>query len=252
VLLVVIVKKNDFDEIMEIMQSGDMEIRGEFVWGSNFTFLAQISNRDRAVTVVYKPSRGEQPLWDFPSASLAKREVAAYYVSEGLGWRFVPPTAYRENAPFGAGSVQMFIEHDPDYHYFSFSNEDRQRLRPVVIFDYLVNNADRKGGHVLRGIDGDLWLIDHGLCFHSQDKLRTVIWDFVGEVIPAELCEDISSFHQQLMSRNGGESDLVIQLRKYISSREIIAMAFRAERLISGGVFPGPDPHRRHYPWPQL
>jgi streptogramin lyase len=120
---------------------------------------------------------------DFPRASLARREVAAYLVSEALGWRLVPPTVYRKDGPIGSGSLQLFIEHDPGYHYFTFSDADRQRLHPVAIFDLLINNADRKGSHLLLDPDGHLWLIDHGLCFHREDKLRTVIWDFAGEPI---------------------------------------------------------------------
>ena len=139
---------------------------------------------------VYKPIRGEQPLWDFPDNTLARREVAAYLVSEALGFHFVPYTTLREDGPFyGEGSLQQYIEYDPEYHYFSFSQEDKERLRPVAFFDLLVNNADRKGSHVLIEKDTDkLWVIDHGICFHEEDKLRTVIWDFAGKPIPGELC----------------------------------------------------------------
>jgi uncharacterized repeat protein (TIGR03843 family) len=240
------------DGVLKILETGEMNIRGEFVWGSNYTFLGQVEYPEGILPVVYKPSRGEQPLWDFPPASLAKREVAAYLVSEGLGWNLVPPTVYRDDAPFGPGSVQLFIEHDPEYHYFSFSPEDRQRLRPVAIFDYLINNADRKGGHVLLGPDGSLWLIDHGVCFHVQEKLRTVIWDFSGEVIPEALCEDVSRFHHRLTSPDWQSESLMEHLRKFLSNKEIGALARRADRLVSTGLFPTPDPHRRHYPWPQL
>jgi hypothetical protein len=119
--------------------------------------------------------------------------VAAFLVSEALGWRLVPPTVYRKKGPWGAGSLQYYIEHDPEYHYFNFTPEDLERLRPVVLFDLLINNADRKGGH-WRGTDGHLWLIDHGVCFHVEEKLRTVIWDFVDEDFPDALCQTWRSF----------------------------------------------------------
>jgi uncharacterized repeat protein (TIGR03843 family) len=159
---------------------------------------------------------------------------------------------YRDDAPFGGGSVQLYIDHDPEYHYFTFSKEDQQRLRPVVLFDYLINNADRKGGHVLRGPDGNLWLIDHGVCFHAQDKLRTVIWDFAGEPIPETYCKDLDKFSGKLISQDHEKSPLIFQLSEYLSTVEIRALARRTRQLIATGVFPAPDPHRRHYPWPQL
>ena len=113
-----------------------------------------------------------------------RRKAAAYLVSEALGWRLVPPTVYRQQAPIGPGSLQLFVEHDPEYHYFNFKEADRQRLRPVALFDLLINNADRKGSHVLLDPNDHLWLIDHGLCFHREDKLRTVIWDFTARQFP--------------------------------------------------------------------
>ena len=150
--------------------------------GSNYTFLVDVHYQDTTVQAVYKPSKGEQPLWDFPESTLALREVAAYLVSECLGFQFVPFTTLRNEGPYGAGSIQQYIEYDPEYHYFNFSDEDKQHLKPVVLFDLLVNNADRKGGHVFFE-DGTrkLFAIDHGICFHEEDKLRTVLWDFGGQ-----------------------------------------------------------------------
>jgi hypothetical protein len=146
------------------------------------------------VPAVYKPSKGEQPLWDFPENSLAWREVAAYLVSEALGWNFVPYTILRDEGPFGPGSLQQFIDYDPNYHYFTFKDEDKARLRPVVLFDLLLNNADRKGSHVIiQKRTRKMFLIDHGLCFHEEDKLRTVIWDFAGQPMPPELLADLEN-----------------------------------------------------------
>jgi len=235
-----------------ILQNGGITVKGEFLWGSNYTFLVNVEYSEEKVLAVYKPSRGERPLWDFPAESLAHREVAAYLVSQALGWNFVPPTAFRDQAPLGPGSLQLFIEHDPEYHYFTFSNRDIQRLRRVVVFDYLINNADRKGSHILKDEGGHLWLIDHGLCFHEEDKLRTVLWDFIGEDIPGTICEDLSQIYSSLSAPAAGIPLLSAQLLAHLSSQEVNALAARAERLVVNGRFPAPDPERRPFPWPQL
>jgi len=239
-------------ETLDILEQGEISIEGEFLWGSNYTFLTTVEFAEVSVKAVYKPSRGERPLWDFPPESLAFREAAAFLISEAIGWKFVPPTVYRADGPLGTGSLQLYIDHDPEYHYFNFSLETRQRLRPVVLFDYLINNADRKGSHVLLGPDNQIWLIDHGLCFHSQDKLRTVIWDFVGEPIPDLLCSDINQMWKQLQREDENNSQLILDLNKYISQEEIQAISERMTRLISENKFIAPDPNRRHFPWPQI
>lgn len=237
------------DETLTALERGKLTVQGEFLWGSNYTFLAQVQQDGETLPVVYKPTRGERPLWDFPTATLARREVAAYIVSESLGGRLVPPTVYRKKGPIGPGSVQLFIEHDPEYHYFNFKEEDRQRLRPAVLFDILINNADRKGSHVLIDPDEHLWLIDHGICFHVEDKLRTVIWDFVGEPIPQALCADLEKLHTALIDE---ESDLVAKLKPFLNAEEIKMLAQRARTLVKSPGFPPPNPYRRPYPWPQL
>ncbi|MCX6036355.1 MAG: hypothetical protein NTW99_00365, partial [Chloroflexi bacterium] len=166
------------EEIKQALENGEVSLQGQFLFGSNYTFLVTVRHAGQEVPAVYKPRRGEQSLWDFPAASLAGREVAAYLVSEALGFGFVPLTVLRDG-PFGPGSLQQYIEHNPNLHYFTFKPADRQRLRPAALFDLLVNNADRKGGHILlQKRTRKLTLIDHGLCFHAEDKLRTVIWDF--------------------------------------------------------------------------
>ena len=240
------------DDSLNPLSSGEMVLKGEFLWGSNYTFLVDIVHEHETVQAVYKPTRGERPLWDFPPASLARREVAAYQVSEALGWNLVPPTVYRKKGPIGPGSVQLFIDHDPEYHYFNFSKEDRQRLRPTVIFDLLINNADRKGSHILHDHEGRFWLIDHGVCFHVDDKLRTVIWDFSGEPLPGNLCNDLARLLSELNLERGNYSQLASGLLENISLAEIRALARRAEKIIGAGVFPAPDLHRRPYPWPQI
>jgi uncharacterized repeat protein (TIGR03843 family) len=241
------------DSLAIALQQGDLALKGQFMLGSNYTFLVNVYYDDHEIQAVYKPSKGEQPLWDFPDHTLAHREVAAYLVSQALGWCFVPCTTLREDGPYGPGSIQQFIEYDPDYHYFNFSEEDRARLAPVMLFDLLCNNADRKGSHVIIETGTNkLWLIDHGLCFHEQEKLRTVIWDFAGEPIPENLLDDLSHLSSDPSTSSGGCQNLLADLQSYLSPREISALVTRAEALVSVGVFPHPPEHRRAYPYPPV
>ncbi len=240
-------------DILAILERGKITVQGEFLWGSNYTFLVNSELDGSTVQAVYKPSRGERPLWDFPVASLAKREAAAYWVSQALGWNLVPPTVYRKKGPVGAGSLQHYIEHDPNYHYFNFTEEDRQSLRPTVVFDFLINNADRKGSHILVDQDHHFWLIDHGVCFHVEDKIRTVIWDFIQEPIPLHLLDDLKRILQELNVNPEVEaSQLSTHLHQYLNKGEVKALANRAQSLIDSGCFPGPQPDRRPYPWPAI
>lgn len=238
----------DKDTILEALHKGIFALQGQFLNGSNYTFLGDLTFEDQAFQVVYKPVRGEQPLWDFPHGSLARREVAAYLVSEGLQWDLVPPTIFRKDGPLGPGSLQYYVEHDPEDHYFNFEENERQALRPVVLFDLLLNNADRKGGHILRDAQSHLWLIDHGLCFHVEDKLRTVVWDFSGEPIPTELLDGVGRLNELLQEGQ----PLYTELVRYIRSGEISAMLARARRLCELGHFPSPPSSRRSYPWPPV
>lgn len=231
-----------------ILKQGEITVQGEFVWGSNYTFLAEVQAAETTLAAVYKPSRGQRPLWDFAPTTLAHREVAAYLVDQALGWNLVPPTVYRRRGPVGAGSLQLFVEHNPEYHYFNITQEDRQRLRPVALFDLLINNADRKGSHILFDPDGHLWLIDHGLCFHEEEKLRTVVWDFAGEAIPDEYLADLRKFRQVLDFALEESSELPQHLHK----REILALAARTDELILSGRFPNPPDDRRVFPWPPV
>jgi uncharacterized repeat protein (TIGR03843 family) len=233
------------DSLAAALQQGELELKGQFMLGSNYTFLVNVHHEGRELQAVYKPSKGEQPLWDFPDYTLAHREVAAYLVSEALGWNFVPYTTLRDDGPYGPGSIQQFIECDPNYHYFNFTDEDKTRLQPVMLFDLLCNNADRKGSHVIIEEEtGKLWLIDHGLCFHEDDKLRTVIWDYAGELIPGELLETLTHL--------SSDQKLLTDLQPHLSPREISALVMRANALVSSGVFPLPPEHRRAFPYPPL
>jgi hypothetical protein len=209
--------------------------------------MAVCQFRRQTLKTVYKPVRGERPLWDFPDQTLAGREVAAFLVSEALGWNLVPPTVFREKgSPMGPGSVQLFIEHDPELHYFTFNVSQRQHLTQVMLFDLLINNADRKAGHLLFDPQGELFLIDHGLSFHVEDKLRTVIWDFAGEAIPPGLLQDV---RQVIPALSSGE-ELHRALRPHLLRAEIDALQKRAQALVDNEVYPLPPEDRRAYPWP--
>jgi len=235
--------------ILGALISGKVEIQGQFVYGSNSTFIAELYHEPLQFLVVYKPDRGERPLYDFARGTLSKREAAAFWVSESLNWDLVPPTVYREDGlPLGSGSLQQFIEHDPEQHFFTFSEQEKQRLRPAAVFDLLINNTDRKGGHIFFDEHDHLWLIDHGICFHAQDKLRTVIWDFIGENIPEKLMVDIKSFKEHLISRD----KIFKGLKELLSSKEIDALIARANRLIDNPVFPHPSENQRPFPWPPI
>lgn len=233
--------------ILRGLQKGELHLEGQFIYGSNYTFLANCHYENLSFKVVYKPIEGERPLWDFPHKTLAKREVAAFLVSDALGWRLVPPTVFRlRNAPMGPGSVQLFIEHDPEYHFFKFGKKEQARLPWVMAFDLLINNADRKGGHFIMDPDGELWLIDHGLSFNVDDKLRTVLWDYAGQPIPQVILSDIEDLRVELSYHR----DLYQSLQPYLTPEEIKALKARAELLINTGIFPIPPEERRAYPWP--
>jgi hypothetical protein len=234
------------DELKQTLENGEITLQGQFILGSNYTFLVNVKHEGAEIPAVYKPMRGEQPLWDFPEASLAGREVAAYLVSEALGWGLVPLTILRDG-PLGPGSLQQFIEYDPNYHYFTFNKSDRLLLRPVALFDLLINNADRKGSHVLlQKRTRHLFAIDHGLCFHAEDKLRTVIWDFAGQAIPPELLSALGTFRGVL------HRSLSADLQPVLRPEEIAALGSRLETLLAGPVFPYPPEDRRSFPYPPV
>ena len=238
-------KAMDMTILQQALTQGKLELKGQFMLGSNYTFLVNVQHNGKELQAVYKPSKGEQPLWDFPDSTLAHREVAAYLVSEALDWHFVPYTALREDGPYGPGSIQQFIEYDPNYHYFNFSEEDKARLEPVMLFDLLCNNADRKGSHVIFEEETEvMWLIDHGLCFHEEDKLRTVIWDYAGQPIPVDLLKALAHLPS--------DENLFADLQPYLSPNEIAALLARAETLTASGIYPLPPEDRRAFPYPPL
>jgi len=241
---------SEIQDLEAALREGELQLQGQFRLGSNYTFLVSVRHNGVEFPAVYKPLRGEQPLWDFPENSLAQREVAAYLVSEALGLHFVPCTVLREDVPpYGTGSLQQYVEFDPEYHYFNFSDEDKARLPAVELFDALINNADRKGSHLLiENGTRKLWLIDHGLCFHEEEKLRTVLWDSAGHAIPQNLMGVLASVLPLLEA--GGP--LRLDLRTYLTPAEINAMVARADALLAAGIFPSQPRHRRAVPYPPI
>ena len=233
------------EAILTLLRTGAIETVGQVTWSSNYTFLTQLSGPEGEIPAIYKPARGERPLWDFAGGSLAERETAAFHTSHALGWNFVPPTVLREDGPAGPGSIQLFVGVDHERHYFNMSQEEKARLKHVALFDLLINNADRKGGHVLLDAEDNIWLIDHGVCFHTEYKLRTVIWDFIDMPIPEALLEDL----QELVDALTARSETTDELQSLLSPAEIEALISRAEGLLSQRSFPGPGPGRP-YPWP--
>ena len=209
-------------------------------WSSNATFLTEVRCGPDELRAVYKPLRGERPLWDFPSG-LYRREVAAYRLSELLGWQLVPETIVRADAPLGEGSLQRFVEADFEQHYFTLYEDEANHdtLRRMCAFDIVANNTDRKSGHcLLTPADGRIWGIDNGLCFSTHAHVRTVIWEFGGEAVPDDILEDLAALEP------GDAFD------ELLDEDEIGAIVDRADVLVERGVFPVADEYGRAYPWP--
>lgn len=223
-----------------LLREGEVEVEGRMPYSSNHTFLVTVRLGDRQHAAVYKPVRGERPLWDFPSG-LAAREVAAYELSDHLGWGLVPPTVLRDG-PFGEGSFQWFVDADFSQHYFTLRDDPRHHadLQRLCAFDIVSNNTDRKGGHCLVDGDGRLWAIDNGLSFHAQFKVRTVIWDHAGEPLPEDVARDL----RRLL-----DDGLPAALARLLDPFEQDAVLARTGALLRSGVFPE-DPTGHAHPWP--
>ncbi len=233
--------------VLEALRDGTLKLQGLLPDGSNYTFLTTVKHKGLTLPAVYKPIKGERPLWDFPESTLALREVAAFLVSQSLDWDLVPPTVYRPSGPHGPGSLQLFVNAEPEWHYFNVTDVERPIFKRVAAFDVVINNADRKAGHVLKSSDGRFWLIDHGVTFHAQHKLRTVIWDFAGEALPDDVCADLQSFRSRLEE----DEDLRGGFDSLLDPLEVSALRRRIERLVDGGVFPQPRSNYS-YPWPPI
>ena len=217
-------------------------------YASNYVFLLELRHHDTADLgyAVYKPAKGENPLWDFP-ANLYRREVAAYRLSEALGWSLIPPTVERaDGLEYGVGSLQAYVPTDYQRTFFELRDDYGGIMRQFALFDWLANNADRKGGHVLLGEGGHLWGIDNGLCFHVDEKLRTVIWDYAGESIPPEQLADV----ERVLGELEDGSQACAGLSEMLSEAEMHVLAARARRALEHGHLPEPPAGRRSYPWP--
>ncbi len=236
------------ERTLEILTQGDLELRGLVPWSSNYTFIVSARLDDEEIPAVYKPQGGERPLWDFDSGTLYLREVAAYRVSACLGWPNIPPVVRREG-PHGWGSLQLFVEHDQRAHYFTLREQTAHipALRRMALFDWICNNADRKGGHVLLGHDGTIWGIDHGLTFHCEYKLRTVIWDWAGSAVPRPWLRDLERLRTELAP---GRGDLRQELAALLSPQEIDALRHRTEQALRDRVLPQPRTSMRNVPYP--
>jgi hypothetical protein len=232
---------------LALLAEGEIELVGLMPNASNYTFLARCRLGDDETLAIYKPARGESPLWDFPDGTLHRREVAAFVVARSLGWPNVPATVVRDG-PEGPGSVQRFVVFEPQQHYFTLEASRSEDFRRVALFDLVVNNADRKAGHCLLGEDDRIWVIDHGLCFHEEPKLRTVIWDFVAERFPDGAGRDLQAFLDDLDS----DGSTARELAALLDPEEVRALAARTRALLASGVYPGPDPGERPFPWPPI
>lgn len=252
----------DVPRARAVLREGDLTVLGQVTTASNVTLVCEAVLGDERQRCVYKPIRGEQPLWDFPDGTLAGREVASYLISEALGWKVIPPTILRDG-PYGEGMVQEWVESAgaelvdlvplgevPDGYFEILRGEDgRGRevslvhaddpgLLRLAVLDLVLNNADRKGGHAISGVDGIVYGVDHGICLHTEPKLRTVLWGWAGKPVPAELVDDLQRF-----------SSTSLDLSELLTPTELSALRQRVRAVIDAPVMPFPN-SRRPIPWP--
>ena len=256
--------------VPELLRRGRIDITGRLVDASNATLFGTVSADGVELKCVYKPVRGERPLWDFPDGTLAGREVCAFLVSEAAGFDVVPHTILRENAPFGPGMMQVWVDIDDERELVDvcapkkvppgwlavlrargdrgepavLAHADTPALRRMAAFDVVVNNADRKGGHVLAGTDGNLYGVDHGLTMHVEDKLRTVLWGWVGQPLPAEVVESLEKLRTEL------DGTFLDVLGEHVTRRETRTLIARVAALLDDPRYPEPSGYGPAIPWP--
>jgi uncharacterized repeat protein (TIGR03843 family) len=228
---------------LALLREGELDIEGRLVDASNATLFCGVSLDGLSAHCVYKPVRGERPLWDFPDGTLAEREVATYLVSEATGWGLVPATVLRDG-PFGVGMCQLWIDVVPDVDLAALARSDDPDLQRMVVLDAVVNNADRKGGHLLPTADGRVHGVDHGVTFHVEDKLRTLLWGWRGRPLTEEAVEVLSEL------RAGLEGPLAAALARLLTPAEVAATTGRVDRLLSSGLHPEPSSDWPAIPWP--
>ena len=228
---------------LALLRTGEIEVEGRLVDASNATLYCSIAAGEVEARCVYKPVQGERPLWDFPDGTLAQRELATYLVSEALGWGLVPPTVLRDG-PFGPGMVQLWLDVDESVDPVALARSDHPDLRRMVVLDAVVNNSDRKGGHLLPLPGGRVLGVDHGVTFHCEDKLRTVLWGWRGTPLGDEAVGVLSELRARL------EGDLAVDLARLLTRAEVRACVARVERLLTTGRHPEPSPDWPAIPWP--
>jgi uncharacterized repeat protein (TIGR03843 family) len=232
---------------LDLLERGDLEIRGRLVDASNATMYCDITGSGVEAACVYKPIAGERPLWDFPEGTLAGREISAYAVSRAAGWNVVPPTVYRDG-PFGPGMCQLWIHADTTVDLVALARRnDHAGLRRMAIFDAVVNNADRKVGHLLPAADGHLYGCDHGVCFAEEYKLRTVLWQWRGKRLPGDAVAALRCLQK---SMTGGE--LASELARWLTDDEVQATRNRVDLLLEHQVYPFPPTDWPAVPWPPI
>jgi len=237
------VTPTESEDVLHLLRSAELTVEGRLVDASNATLYCSAEQDGATVAVVYKPVRGERPLWDFPDGTLAGREWAAYLVSEATGWDVVPPTVLREG-PFGTGMVQLWVDVDESVDLAVLARSDHPDLRRMAVFDAVVNNADRKGGHLLPRADGRVLGVDHGVCFSAEDKLRTLLWQWRGLPLSEEAVDVLSGVRAQL------EGPLCEQLHELLTAKEVRATVARVDRLLRTRLHPQPSADWPAIPWP--
>jgi hypothetical protein len=230
-------------EVDALLRDGELDMEGRLLDASNVTLVGAIRTDTLAATCVYKPVAGERPLWDFPDGTLAGREISAHLVSEATGWSIVPPTVLRDG-PFGTGMVQLWMDADPGVDLAEFVRRDDPGLRRMAVFDAVVNNADRKGGHIIPMPDGHVYGVDHGICFSVDPKLRTLLWRWAGRPLTAEAVAVLEGLADDL------RGDLGEQLHEHLTRREVRCTQQRVAELLRTGVHPQPSGEWPALPWP--
>lgn len=234
------------DEAIELLRAGEISIEGRLVDASNATFYCALEYEGQSAACVYKPIAGERPLWDFPNGTLAEREVAAYEVSVAMGWPIVPPTVLRDG-PAGPGMVQLWVDADESVDISRFMRRrDVERLRQIAVLDAVINNADRKGGHLLPTPNGHVYGVDHGVSFNVDDKLRTVLWQWAGARLPGEACEVLAELRAEL------DGALGERLGELLTRHEVARTRSRVAALLRTGRHPEPNGDWPPVPWPPI
>jgi len=240
--------KSEREAVRALLTRGEIAMEGMVPWSSNYTYLVTVKLDEREEYGIYKPQCGEHPLWDFETGSLCKREVAAYELSAYLNFPNVPVTVLRESAPQGLGMVQQFIDHKRRENFFTVRDKCPEEMKKIAVFDALINNTDRKGGHVLSDQQGMIWAIDHGVTFHEDPKLRTVIWDFIDEPIPDPLLTQLEKLRAALK----GSERIRATMEDLLARTEMRALMLRLNALLKYRVYPAPPPDWPHIPWPPV